>query len=172
MEGTMAAVRPTTTSQAEERFRDMFARHHPAVYGYAARRVGRIDANDVAAETFTVAWRRLRKVPEEPDTLPWLYGVARNVVANLERSRRRADRLTARAADEIRSDPPNEVTHDVLAAVETLRDDDREVLLLAAWEGLTPTQIGAAIGCSPNAAAVRLHRARSRLAAAMEGETP
>jgi RNA polymerase sigma-70 factor (ECF subfamily) len=150
----------------------MFARHHPAVYGYAARRVGRIDASDVAAETFTVAWRRLRRVPEEPDTLPWLYGVARNVVANLQRSRRRAGRLVARAADEARTRPSVDADAEVLAALGTLRDDDREILLLAAWEGLTATQIGAALGCSPNAAAVRLHRARSRLTAAMEGETP
>ena len=107
--------------------------------------------------------------PTEPGTLPWLYGVARKVVANLERSRRRTGRLIAKEAAH-HSEATVEAVPDVVAAVERLGDDDREILLLAAWEGLTPTQIGEVIGCSPNAAAVRLHRARGRLEAAMEGE--
>ncbi len=167
----MTFVRPLAASSPnEERFRDMFASHHPAIYGYAARRVGRADANDVAAETFTIAWRRLRRVPEEPATLPWLYGVARNVVANLERSRRRAERLAARQAALAAPESVVETATDLAAALGRLRDDEKEILLLAAWEGLTPSQIGEVVGCSPNAAAVRLHRARTRLAAAMEGE--
>jgi len=165
----MTDVRPLPTAQADERFRAMFAQHHPAIYGYAARRVGRVDANDVAAETFTVAWRRLRRVPDEPDTLLWLYGVARKVVANLQRSQRRADRLVAKEAAHTR-EAAVEAVPDVMRAVERLGDDDRELLLLAAWEGLTTSQIGEVIGCSSNAAAVRLHRARGRLEAAMEGE--
>jgi len=166
----MTGVRPRAASHSEERFRAMFARHHPAIYGYAARRVGRVDANDVAAETFAVAWRKLRGVPEEPATLPWLYGVARKVVSNLERSRRRAGRLAAKQASQAGVDTAVEMVPDVLDALGQLRDADREILLLAAWEGLTPREIGAAVGCSPNAAAVRLHRARSRLVAALEGE--
>ncbi|MFH2072896.1 MAG: sigma-70 family RNA polymerase sigma factor [Actinomycetota bacterium] len=166
----MTIVRPLAASHSEERFRDMFAHHHPAIYGYAARRVGRVDAADVAAETFTVAWRRLRRVPEEPATLPWLYGVARNVVANLERSRRRAERLAAKEAAAAGPEAAVEMAADLAAALDQLRDDEKEILLLAAWEGLTPSQIGEVVGCSPNAAAVRLHRARTRLADAMEGE--
>ena len=165
----MTDIRPLPTAHANERFRAMFAQHHPAIYGYAARRVGRVDANDVAAETFTVAWRRLRRVPNEPDTLLWLYGVARKVVANLQRSQRRASRLVAKEAAHTR-EAALEAVPDVMAAVEGLGDDDRELLLLAAWEGLTTAQIGEVIGCSSNAAAVRLHRARRRLEEAMEGE--
>jgi len=164
----MTDVRPLATSHGEERFRAMFAQHHPAIYGYAARRVGRVDANDVAAETFTIAWRRLRRVPDEPATLPWLYGVARNVVANLERSRRRSERLTAKQAAYTGSESAVETAPDVVAVLDRMSDDDREILLLAAWEGLSPAEIGRAIGCSSNAAAVRLHRARNRLALAME----
>ena len=154
---------------AEDRFRAMFARHHPRIYGYAARRVGSTDASDIAAEVFTVAWRRLRRVPHEPETLPWLYGVARKVVANLERSQRRADRLTARHAS------PEYGVHSsgspgVVAALDGLRQDDREILMLAAWEGLSPAAIGAVLGCSANAAVVRLHRARARLNTVLEGD--
>lgn len=168
----MTASRAGAAPQAEQRFREVFARHYPAVYGYAARRVGRDDAADVAAETFTVAWRRLRRVPDEPGTLPWLYGVARNVTANLQRSRRRAGRLAARVAEETLARPAVEPAPDVVAALDGLRDDDREILLLAAWEGLGPDRIGAVLGISANAAAVRLHRARARLASSMEGDAP
>ena len=82
----------------EERFRALFARHYPAVFRYAGRRLGREEAADAAAEAFTVAWRKIAHVPPEPETLPWLYGVARRVVANAERGRRRRERLAARAA--------------------------------------------------------------------------
>lgn len=167
----MTAIRPLTGGWAEDRFRSMFARYHPAVYGYAARRVGRNDAADVAAETFTVAWRRLAGVPEEPDTLPWLYGVARNVVANLERSRRRTARLVAKQASYAPAPTVSETPADLAGALGALSEGDREVLLLAAWEGLNPAQLGRVLGCTASAAAVRLHRARARLASAMEGET-
>jgi DNA-directed RNA polymerase specialized sigma24 family protein len=74
-----------TGSTPEKRFRSLFARHYPAVYRYAGRRLGPNEAADAAAEAFTVAWRKIGHVPSEPDTLPWLYGVTRRVVANAER---------------------------------------------------------------------------------------
>jgi DNA-directed RNA polymerase specialized sigma24 family protein len=152
---------------AEERFRALFARHYPAVYRYAGRRLGRDEAADAAAEAFTVAWRKIAQVPAEPNTLAWLYGVARRVVANAARSRRRRHRLAARAAQGIPDEAPTPDPVGVLAALEALRADDREVLRLAAWEGLGPREIGTVLGCSPNAAAIRLHRARRRLEEAL-----
>ena len=161
----------TAVDASAERFRAIFARHHPAVYGYAARRVGRSDAGDVAAEVFTVAWRRLSRVPEEPDTLPWLYAVTHRVVLNLGRSGRRRERLAARMAGETAmAQAGADHVPAVLEALDGLGGPDREILRLAAWEGLGPDEIGSVLGCSPNAAAVRLHRARRRLAQAMEGE--
>ncbi len=166
----MTAFRPIQAAEAPEtRFRAMFALHYPAIYGYAARRVGRDEAGDAAAEIFTVAWRKLRSVPGEPDTLPWLYGVARKVVANHERSRRRRERLGAKAAGQpVRSAPPADAGAGVLAALDSLRDEDREILLLAAWEGLGPADLATVLACSPNAAAIRLHRARRRLESAID----
>lgn len=152
----------------EEAFRGLFSAHYGAVYAYCARRLGRDDAADAASDVFTVAWRRIRRVPAEPETLPWLYGVARRTVANHRRGRVRRERLDAKAAAQ--ADPPvgyqhPETLEPVLAR---LRDDDREVLMLVAWEGLGPRALGRTLGCSPNAAAVRLHRARTRLSAAWD----
>ncbi|HSQ38310.1 MAG TPA: sigma-70 family RNA polymerase sigma factor [Acidimicrobiia bacterium] len=157
-----------TGSTPEERFRSLFARHYPAVYRYAGRRLGPDEAADAAAEAFTVAWRKIGHVPSEPDTLPWLYGVTRRVVANAERGRRRRRRLVARAV-EGGPDPQERAADPVglLTALAGLAADDREVLRLAAWEGLGPREMGAVLGCSPNAAAIRLHRARRRLERAM-----
>jgi RNA polymerase sigma-70 factor (ECF subfamily) len=155
--------------RSEDRFRAVFTTHYPAVFGYAARRLGPDDAPDAAAEVFAVAWRRLSSMPEEPDTLPWLYGVARRVVANAARSRRRRERLAARAGS-LAGPVPEAAGDDALAALDALSEKDREILLLAAWEGLDPRQMAAVLGCSPNAASVRLHRARRRLERAMEGD--
>lgn len=165
-----AADRPASP---EARFHALFARHYPAVFGYAARRLGRDEAGDAAAEVFTVAWRRIGGVPDEPATLPWLYGVARKVVANQERAARRRLRLQAKAAALPGGTMPEPGTTglDVEAALMRLRIGDREILRLAAWEELAPGEIAAVLGCSPNAAAVRLHRARQRLAGELNPET-
>lgn len=164
----MTASRPASLAP-ERAFRELFGRHYGSVFGYAARRLGWDDAADAAADVFTVAWRRIRSVPAEPETLPWLYGVARRVVANHARSRNRRERLAARAvAEPVRRVEP--VTADVDAALAALREGDREVLMLVAWEGLGPRALAKALGCSQNAAVVRLHRARARLAAAMDEE--
>ncbi len=163
----------TAAASPEDRFRAVFSRHYEAVYRYAARRLGRDDAADAASEAFTVAWRKVQRIPDEPGTLPWLYAVTRNVVSNMERARRRRQRLAARASTA--GDPPT-MTADtgVIAALADLRAEDREILRLAAWEGLRPAEIGEVIGCSPNAAAIRLYRARRRLEEAMNetGGTP
>jgi RNA polymerase sigma factor (sigma-70 family) len=164
-----AADRPASP---EARFNALFARHYPAVFGYAARRVGRDEAGDAAAEVFTVAWRRMGKVPEEPETLPWLYGVARKVVANQERSARRRLRLTTKAATGLAPahEGPGPAALDVEAALRHLAPADQEVLRLAAWEELPPAEMALVLGCSANAAAVRLHRARQRLAGEMSAK--
>lgn len=172
MDNTMTAIRAGARGVSpEETFRGLFARHYGAVYGYAARRIGRDDAADAASDVFTVAWRRIRSVPDEPETLPWLYGVARKVVANHRRTQDRRDRLEAKAmAQTDRAFQPPEPVTDLDAALEQLRDEDREVLMLVAWEGLGPRGLASALGCSTNAATVRLHRARKRLSAVWEEE--
>jgi len=156
----------------EARFNALFSRHYPAVFGYAARRVGWDEAADAAADVFAVAWRRLGRVPAEPEALAWLYAVARRVVANHERAANRRLRLEARVAARTApatADGPDGGNLDVEAALRRLHRADRELLRLAAWEGLQPAEIAVVVGCSPNAAAVRLHRARRRLVEEMQG---
>lgn len=167
MQHTMTVAAGSRGVPYEEVFRDLFSRHYGAVYGYAARRLGRDDAVDAAAEVFAIAWRRIRAVPADPEALPWLYGVARRVVANSSRSRRRRERLHARAGSLFDPASSGDLT-DVDAALRALRPADREVLLLVAWEGLGPEALARALGCSKNAATVRLHRARARLRAAWD----
>lgn len=130
------------------------------------RRRSDAGAADAAAEVFLVAWRRLDDVPA--DSLPWLIGVARRVLANQRRSRRRRHALVARLSGrrEVAPDPSDLVAGDALrTAFGRLSAPDREALALVSWEGLSPGRAAAALGCTPAALAVRLHRARRRLAA-------
>ena len=110
--------------------------------------------------------------PDGDGTLPWIYGIARNVLRNQRRTDRRRTRLVGKLGRlASRADPATEVQviqriedREILAAVHELRPGDREILLLAAWEGLEPREIGAVLGIDPHAASMRLQRARSRLA--------
>jgi RNA polymerase sigma-70 factor (ECF subfamily) len=170
MEQVMTIVRSGAhAASPEDRFRGLFNAHYGAIYSYCARRLGTTDAADAAADVFTVAWRRIGRVPDEPETLPWLYGVARKVVSTTERSRRRSLRLGARLAATSHERATEFDPSGVEALVASLRPADREILMLAAWEGLSPEDLGRVLGCSANAAAVRLHRARRRLDEAMGG---
>ena len=158
----------------EEDFHRLFTAYNRYVLAYALRRCNdRVDAEDVVAGTFTVAWRRFADAPAEELRLPWLYAIAARVLANQRRSARRllALRLRLRelpaAPTPERSDLP-----EVLAALRELRPEEQEVLRLAAWEGLTTAELAVALGCSENAATIRLHRARKRLAEQLAKEDP
>jgi|SRR4051794_31327992 RNA polymerase sigma-70 factor (ECF subfamily) len=162
----------TISTPDEERFRLAYQRHAGAVWRYLARRLGDDDlAEDLTSEVFVIAWRRRDDAPA--DSLPWLYGVARRVLANDRRAARaRASRLQAlagelAAAPATVDEPPSGAVAEALAR---LSDRDREVLLLTAWEGLEPRELAAALGCLPATARVRLHRARRRFSALLDME--
>ncbi len=153
------------THRAEE----LFAEHARAVRAYALRRVDAATAEDVVSDVFVVAFRRLEAVPEP--ALPWLLATARKIIANHHRAVSRRERL----ACELRplhagssSDP--HAGHPLLNGLARLSEGDREVILLVAWEELAPEDAAAVLGCSRAAFAVRLHRARRRLAAIMSAE--
>jgi RNA polymerase sigma-70 factor, ECF subfamily len=129
---------------------------------YLARRTDPETAADVLADTLLVAWRRFDDVPPEP--LPWLYGVARNCLANAERGVRRRTRLAARLAAQPVPEPPDDAAAAQLCeALEDLGETERELLRLWAWEQLTPAEIATVLGVTANAVSVRLHRAKGRL---------
>jgi RNA polymerase sigma-70 factor (ECF subfamily) len=128
---------------------------------YLARRTDAETAADVLGDTLLVAWRRFDDVPAEP--LPWLYGVARNCLANAERGVRRRARLAARlAAQPVEAPDSGEATH-LHEALDELGDVDRELVRLWAWEQLAPAEIATVVGMTPNAVSIRLTRARQRL---------
>jgi RNA polymerase sigma factor (sigma-70 family) len=142
----------------------VFDRHFQAVYAYAVRRVGEAVAEEVAAETFLRAFeRRERYDAERADALPWLLGIATNVMRRHWRSERR--RLAAYARTGIaRPGEPPEVAGEVLAAVAALPRRQREVLLLWAWADLSYQDISVALGLPVGTVRSRLARARSRIA--------
>ncbi|MCP2266909.1 RNA polymerase sigma factor [Promicromonospora thailandica] len=154
----------------EARFTALFESTHRALLAYAVRRVAEPeDAADVVAESFLVAWRRIDDVPAGADARPWMFGVARRVLANARRGDRRrlalADRLRAELA--VAVETPPEPDRDVERALARLSDDDQELLRLVAWEELGREEIAVALGVSRTAVRVRLHRARRRLAEAL-----
>lgn len=159
-----------------DRFEALYEQHYPAVLRYAARRVGAEAARDIAAETFTIVWRRLGQVPAG-QPLPWLYATARNCLANELRRRERGERLDSRMRTEatrgpaVASPEPSGQVADrlaVLAALATLRPKDQEALRLIEWEHLSSAAAATVMGCSTGTFRVWLHRARRRLAHALD----
>lgn len=153
----------------DDRFRRLYAEHFDALLGYALRRVDRPeDAADVLGDTFLVAWRRLDDVPAGAEAKLWLYGVARRTLANHRRAEGRRTALGGRLRQELTvhvPDPSHAVVErrTVADALDRLAERDREVLQLAAWEGLEPREIAAVLGISAVAVRSRLSRSRARL---------
>lgn len=151
------------------RFEEIYAANHRAVLGYVLRRTDNCDdAADIIADTFLTAWRRLDDVPDDGEARLWLFGVAKRMLANHHRGERRrtalSDRLRADLAAAYRSPGYTAELAEVAAAFSSLPGADRELLALAAWEGLDTGQIATVLGCSPNAVRIRRHRARRRFA--------
>ncbi|WP_426509687.1 RNA polymerase sigma factor [Dactylosporangium sp. McL0621] len=157
------------------RFTAMYEANYRQVYAYAVSRAGRDLADDVVGDTFLVAWRRWTAVPRDP--LPWLLGVARNVLRERYRAEERQAGLAAEMrawVDEARADVADGVVEKaaMLAALSRLAEDDRELLTLIAWHGLSPREASTVVGCSTATYFVRLHRARKRLESAFAYTSP
>lgn len=147
----------------------LYERHAQAVFRYLARRTGEGTAEDLVSDVFVAALAgRKRVVAHASDSaLPWLYGIARNVLQNHLRRRRASLPREARADavdwDAVDSRIDAEAQRSELrTALANLSRSERELLLLVAWEGLSPTEAAEALGISKIAARSRLHRARQR----------
>lgn len=161
-----------------ERFRAVLFATHEDVTRYCQRRLaaGRVD--DTVAEVFAAVWQGLERVPMGTEARPWVFGIARNKVAESHRWHTRSTQLTrllhpdpTRVSDHDRIDEQLEARSDlaeVEAAAQTLGADDVELLRLLAWERLTSNEIAIALGCSTNAAKIRIHRMRRRLSSALK----
>lgn len=170
---------PVTDPEREKRFRSLAELVVEPVRRYLARRTDPATAAEVFNETLLVCWRRLDEVRESPDgavshdAVPWAIVVARNLLFNAQRADRRRTRLVGKIialdppASVIEESPHNDTTEaeTVRDALTRLRSADAELLRLWAWDGLESPQLATVLGISPNAAAIRLHRAKSRLRA-------
>jgi RNA polymerase sigma-70 factor, ECF subfamily len=161
-----------------EHFAAVFDRYYIQIHGYAARRLGQSLADDVAAETFLIAFARRDQYDDSrPDARPWLYGIAANLVARHHRAEERRYRALARArADEISEGYADQVAGRLdaqacrallAAALAEIAEGDRDVLLLVAWAELTSEEAGHALGIPAGTARSRLHRARKQIRAAL-----
>lgn len=144
-----------------ERYRGLFDACYQPLLAYARRRGSAADADDLVAEVLTTAWRRLDDIPTGYE-LPWLYGVARRTLANQRRGSMRRLRLLERVGSDQAVAPAAEGDDEVAIALAQMSPDDQEILRLAAWEDLRAAEIAVVLGCSANAAALRLSRARRR----------
>ncbi|MFC5201614.1 RNA polymerase sigma factor [Streptomyces sp. NPDC048448] len=159
-----------------QHFRDVYEECCPRVLAYATSLVGRQVGEDITSETFTIAWRRVRDLPDP--ALPWLLGVARNLVRELRRRDSHQYALAAAEAQRITSGARVDVGDDVAAVVTEreaalqalagLPEADRELLTLIAWQGLSARQAAQVLGCTTATLTVRLYRARRRLESALE----
>lgn len=165
---------PTHPMSRLARFDALYIAHQIQVLAYAMRRTRTpADAEDVAAETFTIAWRKFDAIPTA-EPLPWLYAVARRVLANHRRGIGRRERLAALLrVDDVAT--PMHVGEDrdrpAFAALGSLSPADQEILRLVAWEELGNQAIAVVLGITPNAVAIRLHRARTRFTDALARES-
>jgi RNA polymerase sigma-70 factor (ECF subfamily) len=158
-------VRPPAPQQ---RFEAVYTAHYPAVLSYVRRRTASPDDTaDAVAEIFATAWRRVDDLPAGDEARLWLYGVARRVLANQRRGEARRSALADRLRAELTvwADSHTDQDHGTIrSAFQRLTPDDRELLSLRSWEGLTTAEMAMVLGCSGGAVRLRLHRARKRLA--------
>ena len=186
--GSAASAAPAAPPSREARFRALYEATYDDLLRFAQRRVHPSHAEDVAADVFLVAWRRLDELPAEPDEAvraarPWLFGVARATMLNHRRGDRRRDALAVRLADATlvngRVSDTSDATEDLAAsrldlaaAWVRLSDAEQEAISLAVWEGLTSAEAGAVLGCSATAYRIRLSRARRSLRRHLEAPPP
>ena len=157
-------------TELERQYRLLYERNYAPITAYVRRRVRRGDGSDadIVAEVFVVAWRRFLEVPEQTKELPWLYGVARNLVANHFRSVQRSSALTDRLMVEERvsvdsSSGSSELELRVRRAVDQLSDLDREIFRLIHWEGLSHEEVSLSVGITAKAVERRVARARKKV---------
>jgi len=154
----------------ERQFRLLYERNYAPITAYVRRRVRRADGSDadIVAEVFVVAWRRFLDVPEVSQELPWLYGVARNLVANHFRSVQRSAALNDRLQIEVSvgtdsSTGSSDLEIRVRRAVEQLSDLDREIFRLIHWERLSHEEVGLSVGITAKAVERRVARSRTKV---------
>lgn len=163
----------------KQRQAELYAEHAARLYAYARRHGDPATAEDLVADAFLIAMRRISEVPNDPgEARAWLIGTVRKLAANKRRRETsQADWWHAAIRDgwHAGADPSAEDViaerDECLRSLAALSEDDREAILLVAWEGLSPTQAAAVLGLTRNAFYVRLHRARHRLQLSLRADS-
>lgn len=150
----------------EDRFEALYWAHHQELLAFIRRRTSPDVAEDIAAETFVVAWRRIEEVPVQARA--WLFGVSRNVMNNHARSHHRQQALQFRL--ELQREPHQDDMSsaiasraDLASAWNRLTELEQEAIALTAWDDLSNAEAAEVLGCTKSAFAVRVFRARRRL---------
>lgn len=160
-----------------ERFRILYNDLYDDLWRYVQRRsINTEEARDTLSEVFLVAWRRLEDIPAGNEARLWLFGVARNLVKTSWRKRKRSGDLVVRIGSEMstRGTTDEELDNSgvlkIVKALQFLSENDQEILRLLAWENLSHKEISVVLGCSENAVAIRIRRARVRLMKVLQSE--
>jgi RNA polymerase sigma factor (sigma-70 family) len=168
--GSMPVNALTHGESESARFATLFDKHADAIYNYCYRRTAnRTDAEDVLSAVFLQAWNRRARTPTNEE-LPWLYGIATNVIRNHWRSQRRFANLLVRISRE-RTGEGQDVegrgedarAERLVEAIGQLRRTERDVFVLCAWEGLSYEDTAKALGIPVGTVRSRLSRARQKL---------
>lgn len=170
----------TGAPSRNDEFMRLFEAYRQSVWSYCHRRIRPDDVPDAVAEVFTIVWRKLDRVPSGALELPWIYGVARNVLRNARRSTGRREKLQKRLLHVTQSTEPAADVHverrlaeqELLRAVDSLKPIERELLRLRTWEELPMDSIAEAVGLSVRAVESRLARVRKKLAVALQSPAP
>jgi RNA polymerase sigma-70 factor (ECF subfamily) len=160
-----------------ERFRILYNDLYDDLWRYIQRRsINTEEARDTLSEVFLVAWRRLEDIPAGNEARLWLFGVARNLVKTSWRKRKRSGDLLVRIGSEMSTRVTTDEELDnsgvlkIVKALQFLSENDQEILRLLAWENLSHKEISVVLGCSENAVAIRIRRARVRLMKVLQSE--
>ena len=162
----------------EQQLTELYAEHAARLYAYARRHGDSSAAEDLVADAFVIALRRIDDVPTDPDEArAWLIGTVRKLAANQRRRRTSHANWWLGAVREGWHARAGASAEDVVAerdeclrSLAALGEADREAILLVAWEGLSHEQAAAVLGLTRNAFYVRLHRARHRLNRSLRAE--
>lgn len=169
---TEFCAKVTSVSGTDARFAEIYGSYFKYVHAYCRRRVSVDQVDDTVSDVFVIVWRKADEIPESDEVLIWLYGIARGVVSNLWRGGFRLARLRKKlnSAGLEYLPPPDDVVvkrqeaQQILKALETLKEDDQELLRLSIWEELSVVEISKVLGISVDATKQRLSRARKELA--------
>ncbi len=160
------------SSQAESTFAALYGAYEPQIYAYCRRRFAAEVAEDVLADVFLTAWRKIDSAPSGEDSLRWLYRIAFLTASNHRRGFIKRSKLVAKLESTgVTFEPPvvdlvvvRDEIRTALALLDGLRRSDKEIIRLSVWEHLSIEEVSEVLSISPQAATQRLHRARKRLA--------